>query len=421
MRFASWMSVTSLTLCALGAGATLWRRPEVFPWTHPLWWATTGTVLATWACVAVAVGGALLKRPALAFVAGLAPGVLLTSGALAGRFSFTQTDGAFFGVPFAVGALWLVTTWRAYRELPRARRAVLAASSLLFVPLGVVQVRARVPAPPGTRPVLAELPPPSTLSLPAGITRSPQGFLHLGCGHGALSLAPLLVFQDASDDGFWPMARTPTTDRATQPPALEGPLRRGSLGVSETDGGVLIEALTLVPKVTASHLSRYTDLTVSGLAAPSATFDVTGATRLPLLPYDYPKGRPAHFGALTATGDFVVWRATNAEKGPFSELARGPLARASPLAFTLFDGDAPQCRITWLDFAAQADVTLSPTAGEGIPVNVVQFGRPANDEAKVLVIASLAATGIGEGLDTVLHEQGVYRNRVLVEQLATAP
>ena len=50
-------------------------------------------------------------------------------------------------------------------------------------------------------------------------------------------------------------------------------------------------------------------------------------------------------------------------------------------------------------------------------MNVVQFGRPASDEAKVVVLLSLAATGIGEGLDTVMHAKGVYRNRVLIEPL----
>jgi hypothetical protein len=420
VRFASWMSVTSLTLCALGASATLWRRPSVFPPTHPLFWATTGTVLAAWLLVAVALAGALVRREALAFVAGLGPGVLLMVGALTGRFSFPATDGSFFGIPFVVGVAWLVTTWRAYREVPTRRRLALVAASLVVAPLGVVQVRARVPSPAGTRPLLGELPAASTDAPPPGVTVSGDGVLRLACGRGALTLSPLLVFQDASDDGFWPLARTPTTQKATERPLLEGPLRRAALAVSSVDGGVLVDAATLVPRPTASHLSRFTDFAVTGLAAPSATFDATGATRLPLLPSDYPKGRPAHFGALTASGDFVVWRATDAEKGPFTELARGPLARGSPLAFTLFDGDAPQCRLSWLDFAAQADVTLSPTAGEGVPVNVVQFGRPASGEGQVLVITSLAATGIGSGLDTVLYAPGVYRNRVLVEQL-TAP
>jgi hypothetical protein len=407
VRFASWMSVTSLTLCALGAQSTLWRRVTVFPLDHPLWWATTGTVLIVWLFVAVAALGALRGRPALSFFVAQAPGVMLLAGGLAGRFSFSRTDGAFFGAPFAIGVLWLVTTYRSYRQLPRERRLVLLAASVLFAPLGIVQVRARVPAAAGTSPALTVLPP--------ALNDSER--ISTACGHGHLELSPLLTFQDASDDGFWPMERTPTVERAIERPRLHEPNRRAALSLETTDAGaLLIDAATLVPKPTASHLNRFTDFSVTGLRNPSVRFGATGTTSFPALAFDYPKGRPAHFGALTPSGDFVVWRATSAEKGPFHELGRGPLARGAPVALTLMDGEDAQCTVTWLDFSAQADVTLSPAAGEGVPVNVVQFGKPANDESRVIVITSLAATGIGEGFDTVVHAQGVYRNRVLVEQ-----
>lgn len=407
MRFASWMSVTSLTLCALGAQATLWRRVTVFPLSHPLWWATTGTVLFVWLFVGLALLGALRARPALTFFVAQAPGVMLMAGGLAGRFSFPRTDGSFFGAPFAVGVLWLVTTYRSYRALTRERRLMLLTASLLFAPLGIVQVRARVPAAPGTTPALTQLPAPA----------SDSERLSTACGRGSLELSPLLTFQDASDDGFWPVQRTPTVERAIERPRLNEPNRRAALSLETTDAGaLLIDAATLVPKPTASHLSHFSDFTVRGLSKPSVRFGVTGATTFPVNAFDYPKGRPAHFGALTPSGDFVIWRATSAEKGPFHELGRGPLLRGAPLSMTLLDDDVAQCTVTWLDFSAQADVTLSPAAGEGVPVNVVQFGKPASDESRVVVITSLAATGIGEGFDTVVHAQGVYRNRVLVEQ-----
>ena len=413
------MSVTSLTLCALGATSTLWRRVNVFPAEHPLWWATTGTVFAAWLVVALAVMGAVSKRPALTFTVALAPGVMLMSGGLAGRFSFDQTDGTFFGAPFAVGVLWLLTTFRSYRALPTRRRSTLVAVSLLFAPLGVVQIRARVPTPAGSTPALTELPPRLAPPLfPDGVTVSETASLHAPCGHGAVTIAPLLTFQDASDDGFWPMAHTPTTERATERPALDGPLRRASLQLETLDGGaLLLDTATLVPKPTASHLNRYTDVIAVGFGSPRVAFGPTGDSTFAVEPFDYPRGRPAQFGALLSSGDFAILRATNAEKGPFRELARGPLPRGAPLSVTFFDGVTPQCRLTWLDYSAQADVTLSPAAGEGVPVNVVQFGRPASDESRVVVMVSLAATGIGEGLDTVVHAQGVYRNRVLVEQL----
>jgi hypothetical protein len=261
--------------------------------------------------------------------------------------------------------------------------------------------------------------PPSRGTQAEGVTVTGDGHVQLACGHGVMTMGTLLRFQDASDDGFWPIARTPTVQRAVEAPALEGPLRRASLSVERVDAGVLIEAATWVPKKTASHLSRYSDVTVTGLNKPSLRFDATGSAELPVVPFDYPKGRPAHFAAMTPSGDFVAWRGTSAEKGPFIELARGKLDRAAPLTMTLLDEGQPQCSVTWQDFAAQADVTLSPAAGEGVPVNVVQFGKPASDESRVVVIVSLASTGVGQGMETVWHAPGVYRNRVLVD--ATNP
>ncbi len=414
MRLASWMSVTSLVLCAVGASVTLWRPPLVFPLSSALWWATTGTVLALWLVTGLAVVGALVGRQGLCFVSGLVPGVLLLFGSLVGRFVFERTDGAFFGIPFCVGALWVVTTWRAHRQLARSSRLSLAVVSLAAGPLGAMQPLGRAPSPVATVPALTSLSDAGVPSSLEGLLVTSDGHLQFACGHGLATLGPLLRFQDASDDGFWPITHTPTVERAKEPPALWGPLRRASLTVALADGGFDVDAETLVPKPTASHLSRYADLVVTGFHAPSLRFEATGATDFPLAPFDYPKGRPAHFAAMTKQGELVVWRGSNAEKGPFVELGRGPLRRGDPLTLVLVDDGVAQCSLRWLDFTAQADVTLSPTAGEGVPVNAVQFGKPANDESKVLVLLSLASTGIGAGMETVWHAEGVYRNRLLV-------
>lgn len=413
MRFASWTSVLSLGLCAFGASVTLWRRPTVFPPSHPLFWATTATVVALWLVTVVSFAAALRAWPRLSFAMGLVPGVLLMSGSVAGRFVFPMTEGTYFGAPFSVGLLWVVTAYRAFRELGARQRLAVVAASMVWVPLGAVQSMARAPPEVGTAPLLAELPASGAREL-EGVTVTGDGHVQVACGRGVMTIGTLLRFQDASDDGFWPITRTPTVLRAMEPPALDGPLRRASLSLERIDGGVLIGAATLVPKKTASHLSRYSDVTVTGLTAPSLRFDVTGAVELPLLPFDYPKGRPAHFAALTPEGELVAWRGTSAEKGPFVELARGKVARGAPVTMTLLEEGRPQCSVTWEDFTAQADVTLSPAAGEGVPVNVIQFGRPATDESRVVVIVSLASTGVGQGMETVWHAQGVYRNRVVV-------
>jgi len=266
-----------------------------------------------------------------------------------------------------------------------------------------------VPLPPATRPALTTLPGevPGDAGTPSEVEAP--------CGRARLTIKPLLRFKDASDDGFWPLTRSPTTTRAVEPPGLSGPLRNASLEVRQVDERTVhLDAATLVPRVIFSHLNTFTELHLTGLNAPSFRFSPTGLQAFAALPFDYPTGRPAQFATLRPEGTFVVYRCTDAEKGPFIELARGPLASTDPVTLTVLDGEAAQCRITFLDFAAQADVQRSPTAGSNIPVNGLQFGT-RGDEPGVLVFVSLAATGIGRGLETVAHAPGVYRNRIHVE------
>jgi len=112
-------------------------------------------------------------------------------------------------------------------------------------------------------------------------------------------------------------------------------------------------------------------------------------------------------------------QASNAEKGPFTELCSGPLTRTDPLAITIYDEAQAVCRLTMLDFAAQASIALSPTAGWGVPCNAIEFhllGNQADDYAFIYV--TLAATSVGRGWDSVGHAAGVYNNRLQFESLA---
>ncbi|MEW5743423.1 MAG: hypothetical protein AB1938_31220, partial [Myxococcota bacterium] len=59
---ARWLSVTGLGLIAAGVSAVAWRRPTVFPWTHPLWLSSTGLVLGVWMLVALAAYAAWRAR-----------------------------------------------------------------------------------------------------------------------------------------------------------------------------------------------------------------------------------------------------------------------------------------------------------------------------------------------------------------------
>ena len=108
--------------------------------------------------------------------------------------------------------------------------------------------------------------------------------------------------------------------------------------------------------------------------------------------------------------------ASSGEKGPFHELASGPLKRGEPLTMTVFDDDHPVFRVTLEDFSAQADTQLSPTAGWGLPANGMHFSIESDDPSSVATIfISLAATSLGRGFDSVGHAPGVYRNRMKVE------
>jgi hypothetical protein len=413
VRFASWMTVTSLGLCAFGASWTLWRRPGVFPPTDALFWATTGTVMLAWAAVAGAALGAVLRRPVLVSTFGLTPGVLLVTGGLTGRLVFPAAEAFFFAGPFTLGALWLFTTLRAARTLDRRDRLLALGLACLGSPLGVVQATARLPEPAGTTPSLTALPEedPNRPELPSLVSLDADGSLSMPCGSARLSLAPVLRFDDASLDGFWPLRRTPVVEKLVEAPRLTGAQRRAHVRVTAVDGGVELEAATAVSREVAAHLSRFADVSFEGVRAPTLRFDATKDLTVPASTYDYPSGRPLHFAAWTGA-ELVVWRATSAEKGPFVELGRGPLTRGAPLGFTVLDGATPLCHLSFLDFTAQASTQRSPTAGEGVPVNAVQFGRYRDDGAPVGVILSLAATGIGSGFETTRHAEGVYRNRV---------
>jgi hypothetical protein len=131
--------------------------------------------------------------------------------------------------------------------------------------------------------------------------------------------------------------------------------------------------------------------------------------------FDYPVGDPARFAYLDDAGRFHVVEASSGEKGPFRELAQGPLSRGEPLALTLLDGDEPIMRITLLDFSAQASTAVSPTAGWHVPVNAIEFSRDSTDpRSAASFFVTLAGSSVGRGFDSVGHGAGGYRNRMRV-------
>ena len=131
---------------------------------------------------------------------------------------------------------------------------------------------------------------------------------------------------------------------------------------------------------------------------------------------DYPFGRPARFAFLDAGNVFRVVEARSAEKGPFREIASGPIRNDTPLKMIFFDDAIPVFRVTLVDWAAQTGRQISPTAGWLIPVNAIEFSMRAESTAQVFV--TLAGTSVGRGFESVGHAAGVYRNRMSIESLA---
>lgn len=395
----------ALVLQAIAVSAAMWRAPWTFPLSSALWWQSTGFVLAAWGLVAIATWAASRARAEVLTAAMLVPTGLLLAVGISGRLLFTATSGRFWGGIAGLGLLWALALSRTIRGFEGWNRGFVLLGVLAGAPWGVAWSIARIPAPAGTHPAGGRLAPAGE----EGVVTS--GTLRVPCRGATLVVRPVLTFKDSSADGFWPglVASPYAVD-----PALEGDQRSASVRVVEDGGVTSIDVVRNLRGPVHSHLNSYTDLVIEGARQPGVQFPAAAGT-FELLPFDYPKGRPARFAYLSAQEQLVVAQAADAEKGPFRTLSSGALKRGAPLDVVITDGALPLCRVSFLDFTAQADVTSSPTAGDGVPTNVVQFGVPMFPvEGKPWLHLSLAESGIGAGRDAVTHAAGVYRNRVVI-------
>ncbi len=176
---------------------------------------------------------------------------------------------------------------------------------------------------------------------------------------------------------------------------------------------LFIDAATRLDRPVYSHLNGFCDLEVRGHRRLALEFSPCPATRIEVLHYDYPFGRPARFAYVDDARRFRVVEASSGEKGPFRILAEGRLEQSSSLGITLWDEDRAVGRITLQDWSAQASTQLSPTAGWGVPENAIEFslsGPEPTSPASLFI--TLAATSVGRGWDSVAHAAGTYRNRI---------
>lgn len=380
------------------------------------------------ALASVAIASALVR---FFFFRSSAPTVSLLVAAAAGGWTSAAVTGAvLFPISMtlprsalvALVALVLLAVARWSSE-----RTVLSLLALVVGGgLGVVEVLARRAPLPSTRPL------GGTLAEVRGEPSSEDaalGQIVFPCGKNKLRLNPLLTFHSRSPDRAWTLlspdengshrklshyVKTPTGFRAAYMDDGESTL----VATRDKNGlGLDVDAMSKLQAPVYSHLNTFTTIHVPFEATLS--FGPTAPARFPIEPADYPSGRPAQLAYLGADLVFRVVRASDAEKGPFTELARGPLRRDEALTIELRPADARDagdkgCRLVFGDWTSQLSTEPSPTAGWGLPQSSIQF---FSRDGEGLVVLTLAGTGPGRGFDSVGHGEGTYRNRLRVEAI----
>lgn len=431
-----WLLV--LSLHAAGAAACLYLTPGGFPAWHPRFWSNRVAPLIVLTAVVVAVVAARRGRVAWIVATFGAFAAAWASAAVAARIAFPITMGRLFLIPLAGAAILAAATVLTSRRMgPTSRVHILALSTIAALIGAPLPFTLKAPAPdtrPLNPPVPVVRPPAADVQdggrLAANVLVHPgDGSLTVTSGRLRLSIQPLLRFISRSPDGCW----TILAPRDGPEPRLRSSSRDGSrfrLAYRADDDLTLLvdpgagpdplrlEATARLPRPVDSHLNSFCDIDVAGHRRLSVSFSPCPETTVEVGPADYPSGRPLRLAYLDADGRFHVVEASSGEKGPFRELASGPLERGQPLAITLHDEGVPRARITLDDWSAQAGTSPSPTAGWGLPVNAIEFFLVGDDPTSPAAIyTTLAGTSVGRGWDSVGHRAGVYRNRMSVQAI----
>lgn len=402
-------------------GAALYYLPRGFPLDNIHAWSDF------WIPVVSAV---LLLAALVRFVfmqsSGM-PVALATATVAGGWFGAILTGLSLYPISFgwerAVGPISVTLALAALAFMIRLSAMWSAVAAVGGVALGLVQILGQRGPPPSTRPsggTLADVRGEPTKEEAA------SGQVSFPCGKEHVRLRPLLTFESRSPDATWTVLA---------PPAAFGPRRKFDAFSKEKNGfrahyvddgettlvaqkdlkGLDIEAVSKIPHAIYSHLNSFAMIHVP--FESTISFGPTGGERFALEPFDYPSGRPIKLAYLGGDIAFHVVQATDAEKGPFTALAKGHLGRDEPLTIEIHhksnDKDGV-CRLTFKDWAQQVSTELSPTAGWGLPQNSIQFSA-SSDRHEGMVVITLAETGVGRGWHSVAHAEGTYKNRVRVD------
>jgi hypothetical protein len=435
-----------LTLHAVGAAAWWWLTPGGFPLSHPRFWVNRVFPLIIFlAAITARLAPRRFKSIEslrIAILAGFP--MLWIVASTSSVIKFPDTFAELWLIPAALGMLFAVM-WQSER---RRCGQPMGWFGTIILPMAYLIGAAFPPSqhapPPSVRPLqdysqVAPRSGPPPRNTPSALTPQPgtrvdltRGVVTVAHGNIVMGIEPILTFHDSSPDGCWSLLGTrqgyPTprrflgqSNRTGQTPtyAFSDQQTMSSLRVDPIDSNsAWIFAVTAVNGINWSHLNTFTELSIAGHKQLFIEFSPCPGERIEVRKSDYPFGRPARFAYFDDNDRFHVVEAKNAEKGPFTKLATGPMHRTQPLTITFYDVQTPVLSVTLDDWAMQCSTELSPTAGWGVPMNSIEFSLnadAANSAASVFI--TLAATSVGRGYDTVGHSQGNYHNRVLVKRL----
>jgi hypothetical protein len=401
-------------------GGWWWLAPKGFPVGHSRFWVNTA--LPWLGVFLLATGVRSLARPSrfrdalLMMTPGFWVGAGITAALL---FPSSSVKLLPLFVPMALGLSIL-----AWISLDRTRKEALA-----FVVAGFlgafVSFSQQAPA-ASTRPSQTEFESPPTNLGASDIYK--EGFVSFDPARAEISIAvrettielrPLLNFDSRSPDRCW-TCLADSRDRDGPSRRLLGARARGTewSAFYQSDFSSRLSVNVKNPKLVTlestahlmspiySHLNTYCDLSVTTPRPVSIVFSPCPDTPIEVR-------LPARHAYLAEDGFHVVEAAT-AEKGPFTELASGPLTRGEPVSLTFVVDNSPLFRLELKDWSSQASIEHSPTAGWGLPMNAIALWPSGRG---CLVGITLAATSVGLGWDSVGHREGTYRGRMLVELL----
>ncbi|MBC8106666.1 MAG: hypothetical protein H7Z14_08770 [Anaerolineae bacterium] len=428
-----------VTAHAFAAAVWMIFMPGGFAIGHPRFWTNrVGPMLVLLIAIGVLLAR-VMKRPQLAQHLVLIFPLAWLGAAISGIIVFPIS--ARLIAPLAVAGA-LVMAWSLRPFPPRSLKRI--AMAILALAIGAIFPPLERAGNPRTTPIEIELPSPPADSIVTDYIQGVQlrsnlgvhtssGQVVWGVGRAQVQVAPLLTFISRSPDRSWtilsprdqrrgPERRIVALERAERE-TLRAWYADDDVSMLAVDATarerIELDAMSRLPQAVFSHLNSYCEIAIVGHRKLRISFSPCDDAKVDVKYSDYPIGAPIRFAYFdAATNRLRIVEATNAEKGPFHDLASGPLTRGDPLTITLFDNESALCSITLRDWSAQASDEISPTAGWGVPANSIAFSlADRSDRSPAAILISLADTGVGRGYDTVGHAAGAYRNRMTLTPL----